>query len=52
MCVEDMLLTKSQYFIIISDLDIAYIYINLNYMFHTRRHDNDHLCFNLLIIDD
>jgi hypothetical protein len=46
----DMLWTKSLYSIIFSDLDLAYI--NLNYMFHTSNHENDHLCFYSSITDD
>jgi hypothetical protein len=45
-----MLWTKCLYVIIFSDLDLAYI--NLNYMFHTSCHDNEHLCFNSPINDD
>jgi hypothetical protein len=41
--------TKSLYFIVFSDLNLAYI--KLNYMFHTRSHDNDHFCFNLTLND-
>jgi hypothetical protein len=43
-CVGDMLWTKSLYFIILSDLDLAYI--NLNYMFHTCSNDND-ICVSI-----
>jgi hypothetical protein len=45
----DTLWTKFLYFIIFCDLDLSYV--NLNYMFHTGSCDNDHLCFNLSVID-
>jgi hypothetical protein len=50
MPVGDMLKTQSLYCIMRSDLDLPYI--NLNYTFHTRSHDNDHLCFNPSIHDE
>jgi hypothetical protein len=46
---RDMFWTKLPCFIIFSNLDLAYI--NLNYMFRTSSHDNDHLCFNPSIND-
>ena len=48
--VGDMLQTKSGYFTIFSDLDLAYI--DLKYMCHSRSHYNDHLCYNPSINDD
>jgi hypothetical protein len=42
MHIEDILQTKSGYFIICSDLDLAYI--DQNYT--AAVYDNDHLCYN------
>jgi hypothetical protein len=46
-----MLWPKSLCLIILSDIDLACIF-NFIFMFHTRSHKNDHLCFNLFINDD
>jgi hypothetical protein len=40
--IEDILRTIYRYFIIFTDLGLAYIYVN--YMCHCRSHDNDRLC--------
>jgi hypothetical protein len=43
MCMRYALNKISILTVIFSDLDLAYI--NLNHMFNTTSHDNDHLCF-------